>query len=100
MGIPLTVADGDYGDTTAFRPSLEERGLDYVVGISTTTTAHPEGAQPHTPPYGGRGPRPQPVYPEPARTVKEPGHRGWPEGRQAGCSGGKAPGPAAAAAGF
>ncbi|SOD90548.1 IS701 family transposase [Streptomyces sp. Ag109_G2-15] len=70
IDIPLTVADGGHGDTAAFRLGLEERGLDYVVGISTTTTAHPEEAQPHTPPYGGRGPRPQPDYPEPARTVK------------------------------
>ncbi|MGW1657320.1 IS701 family transposase [Streptomyces atratus] len=70
IDIPLTVTDGGYGDTAAFRLGLEERGLDYVVGISTTTTAHPEEARPHTPPYGGRGPRPQPVHPEPARTVK------------------------------
>ncbi|MEV6936180.1 transposase [Streptomyces sp. NPDC051132] len=50
---------------------LEERGLSYVVGISTTTTAQPEAARPHPPPYGGRGPRPQPAYPEPARMVKK-----------------------------
>jgi SRSO17 transposase len=69
--IPLAVADGGYGDTAAFRLGLEERKLDYVVGISTTTTAQPEEAQPHTPPYGGRGPRPQLAYPESARTVKK-----------------------------
>ncbi|WP_172388274.1 transposase, partial [Streptomyces sp. MNP-20] len=28
-------------------------------------------ARPHTPPYAGRGPRPGPVYPEPAQTVKK-----------------------------
>ena len=70
IGIPLAVADGGYGDTAAFRLGLAERKLAYVVGVSTTTTAHPEDTQPHTPPYGGRGPRPQPVYPGPARTVK------------------------------
>jgi SRSO17 transposase len=69
--IPLAVADGGYGDTAAFRLGLEERKLDYVVGISTTTTAQQEEAQPHTPPYGGRGPRPQLAYPESARTVKK-----------------------------
>lgn len=69
--VPLAVADGGYGDTAAFRLGLEERGLDYVVGISTTTTAQPEGARPHIPPYGGRGPRPQSAYPEPAQKVKQ-----------------------------
>ncbi|MGW1909162.1 IS701 family transposase, partial [Streptomyces cinnamoneus] len=71
IDVPLVVADGGYGDAAAFRLGLEERGLGYVVGISTTTTAQPEAAQPHTPPYGGRGPRPQPAYPEAARTVKK-----------------------------
>ncbi|MEV8626481.1 IS701 family transposase [Streptomyces sp. NPDC051079] len=70
IDVPLAVADGGYGDTAAFRLGLEERGLDYVVGISTTTTAHPEQARRHTPPYRGRGPRPQPAYPEAAQTVK------------------------------
>ncbi|GAA3311315.1 hypothetical protein GCM10020295_80680 [Streptomyces cinereospinus] len=63
----LVVADGGYGDAAAFRLGLEERAVDYVVGISTTTTAQPEQARPYVPPYGGRGPRPQPVYPEPPR---------------------------------
>ncbi|RSO09969.1 IS701 family transposase [Streptomyces sp. WAC 05379] len=71
IDVPLAVADGGYGDTAAFRLGLEERGLDYVVGISTTTTAQTEGARPHIPPYGGRGPRPQPAYPEPAQRVKQ-----------------------------
>ncbi|WP_189147465.1 IS701 family transposase [Streptomyces lacrimifluminis] len=68
--IPLAVADSGYGDTAAFRLGLETRKLDYVVGISSTTTAQPEEAQLHTPPCRGRGPRPQRVYPEPARSVK------------------------------
>lgn len=71
IDVPLVIADGGYGDAAAFRLGLEERGLSYAVGISTTTTAQPEAAQPHTPPYGGRGPRHQPVYPEPAPTVKK-----------------------------
>ncbi|WP_455753009.1 IS701 family transposase [Streptomyces celluloflavus] len=69
--VPLAVADGGYGDAAAFRVGLEERGLAYVVGISTTTTAQPEGARPHIPLYGGRGPRPQLVYPEAAKAVKK-----------------------------
>ncbi|MFE1409180.1 IS701 family transposase [Streptomyces sp. NPDC058770] len=69
--VPLVVADGGYGDAAAFRLGLEERGLCYVVGISTTTTARPEAARLHTPPYGGRGPRPKPAYLSPAQTVKK-----------------------------
>ncbi|MFE7113171.1 transposase, partial [Streptomyces sp. NPDC057600] len=68
--VPQVIADGGYGDTAAFRLGLEERGLDYVVGISTTTTAQPEDAQPCIPSYSGRGPRPVPAYPEPAQRVK------------------------------
>ncbi|MFJ8856568.1 transposase [Streptomyces sp. NPDC102437] len=64
----LTVQGG--AATTAFRLGLEERGLEYVVGISTTTTAQPEDAQPCTPAYTGRGRRPVPAYPEPAQQVK------------------------------
>nr|WP_198539335.1 IS701 family transposase [Streptomyces graminilatus] len=71
VDVPVAVADGGYGDTAAFRLGLEERGLDYVVDISTTTTAHPHQARPHTPPYSGRGPRPRPAYPEAAQTVKK-----------------------------
>jgi SRSO17 transposase len=66
IDVPLAVphalavadADGGYGDAAAFRQGLEERGLDYVVGISTTTSAQPEAARPHTLPYGGHGPPP------------------------------------------
>ncbi|MEU8557448.1 IS701 family transposase [Streptomyces anthocyanicus] len=68
--VPQVIADGGYRDTAAFRLGLEERGLDYVVGISTTTTAQPEHAQPCTPAYSGLGRRPAPAYPEPAQTVK------------------------------
>ncbi len=71
IDVPLVVADGGYGDTAAFRLGLEEREPSYAIGISTTTTARPEEARPHLPPYGGRGPRPQPGYPEPAQTVKK-----------------------------
>jgi SRSO17 transposase len=68
--VPLAVADGGYGDTAAFRLGLEERGLHYAVGISTTTTAQPGHARPCTPPSTGRGRPPLPTYPEAAQTVK------------------------------
>ncbi|QCX82911.1 Transposase DDE domain protein (plasmid) [Streptomyces sp. YIM 121038] len=69
--VPQVLADGGYGDTAAFRLGLEERGLDYVVGISTTTTAQPEDARPCTPPCTGQGRPPVPAYPEAALRVKE-----------------------------
>lgn len=65
IDVPLVIADGGYGDTAAFRLGLEERGLTYAVGIPTTTTAHPETARPHTPPYNSRAPGP--ALPTPSR---------------------------------
>ncbi|WP_405445796.1 IS701 family transposase [Streptomyces erythrochromogenes] len=70
LDVPLAIADGGYGDTAAFRLGLQERGLHYVVGISTTVTAQPGDAAPGTPPYSGTGRRPVARYPEPARSVK------------------------------
>ncbi|MFI8233850.1 IS701 family transposase [Streptomyces sp. NPDC085900] len=89
--VPLVVADGGYGDAAAFRLGLEERALDYVVGISTTTTAQPEEARPCIPPYGGRGPRPQPVLPRAGPGREEAGHRGWQAGGEAGAVAGRLP---------
>ncbi|MBB4893360.1 SRSO17 transposase [Streptomyces olivoverticillatus] len=71
IDVPLAVADGGYGDTAAFRLGLEERGLHYVVGISTTVTAHPGDAVPAVPSYGGTGRPPAAKYPDAARSVKE-----------------------------
>ncbi|WP_329467442.1 IS701 family transposase [Streptomyces sp. NBC_01431] len=70
LDVPLVIADGGYGDTAAFRLGLEGRGLDYVVGISTTTTAQPGDAQLCIPACSGRGRRAGPAYPEAAKTVK------------------------------
>jgi SRSO17 transposase len=72
--VPLAVADGGYGDTAAFRLGLEERGLHYVVGISATTTAQPDHAQPCTPPPPARaGHRHRPTRGGP--DCEEHGHR-------------------------
>lgn len=57
-------ADGGYGDITAFRVGLEERGIEYVVQVKGTTSAHPADAVPVTPPYRGRGRPPKPRYPD------------------------------------
>ncbi len=50
------VADAGYGDATAFRDGLTERGFSYAVGIKPDTTVWPPGTEPLSPrPYGGRG---------------------------------------------
>jgi SRSO17 transposase len=58
------VADAGYGDITAFRLGLTERGLDYVVAVKPTASAHPGDTAPEQPAYSGRGRPPVPHYPE------------------------------------
>jgi SRSO17 transposase len=64
-GLPRlpVVADSGYGDCTAFRLGLAQRGLSYIVEVDPTTSAHPHDAVPQTPAYGGRGRPPMPAYP-------------------------------------
>ncbi|TQF01962.1 IS701 family transposase [Kitasatospora acidiphila] len=69
--VPLAVADAGYGDAAAFRLGLQQRGLHYVVGISTTLSAHPGEARPFTPAYNGTGRPPVAKYPDKPRSVKE-----------------------------
>ncbi len=57
------VTDSGYGDNTAFRLGLEDRGLDYVAAVSSDLAAYPAEAAPITPPYSGRGRPPTPRYP-------------------------------------
>lgn len=50
------VADAGYGDVTAFREALSERGFSYAVGIKGDTSVWPTGQGPLPPnPRGGRG---------------------------------------------
>ena len=48
------VADSGYGDCTAFRLELAERGLSYIVEVEGTASAYPHDATPRLP-AGGRG---------------------------------------------
>jgi SRSO17 transposase len=63
-GLPKlpVVVDSGYGDVTAFRRGLEDRGLDYVAAVSSDLAAHPADAAPAAPPYSGRGHPPTPRY--------------------------------------
>jgi len=68
---PAAVADAGYGDATAFRLALTERGIDYVVAVKGATSAHPGDAVPEAPPYSGRGRPPTPRYPGPAAGCRD-----------------------------
>jgi SRSO17 transposase len=58
------VADSGYGDCTAFRLGLAQRGLSYIVEVDGSTSAYSHDATPQTPPYQGRGRPPRPAYPD------------------------------------
>jgi SRSO17 transposase len=67
----VLVADAGYGQVGAFRQGLTERKIRYVLGVGSTTTAHPGDAEPVEVAYAGVGKRPRPHYPEAARTLKD-----------------------------
>ncbi len=52
---PLICADAGYGENGAFRTSLTERGLPYVVQVKSSTSLHPADAAFALPAYSGRG---------------------------------------------
>jgi SRSO17 transposase len=64
------VADAGYGDITAFRLGLTERGLDYVVGVTHTASAYPGDAVPEPVAGTGRGRPPRPRYPVAPSSLK------------------------------
>ncbi|MFD7748762.1 IS701 family transposase [Streptomyces sp. NPDC059698] len=91
--VPLAIADAGYGDAAAFRLGLQARGLNYVVGISTTMSAQPGEAVPVTEVYSGTGRPPAAKYPDKPQSVKQlvlaAGHRAakpvqWREGSRPG----------------
>ena len=56
------VADAGYGDTTAFREALTERGFSYALGIKVGTSVWPPGSAPLPPKaWSGRGRPPKRV---------------------------------------
>lgn len=56
------VFDAGYGDCTAFRLALEDRGLSYVAAVSDDLSAYPADTVPELPEYSGQGRRPKPRY--------------------------------------
>ncbi|MFI2477852.1 transposase, partial [Nocardia xishanensis] len=72
-GMPArpVIADAAYGDSTAFRAGLTDRGLTYVLAVSASTSVHPATAQPVAPAYSGFGrPRTRTDYPDKPVTAK------------------------------
>lgn len=67
---PLVVADAGYGEIGEFRQGLAERGVDFVVQVAHTVTAHAAQVQRTTVPYSGNGPYPKTIYRQPAVSVK------------------------------
>lgn len=64
------LGDAGYGEITAFRLGLQERGLSYIVEVKASTSAHRAEAVPALAPGGQRGPKPTtPKYP-PAMSLK------------------------------
>jgi len=64
----VVLADAGYGVDTAFRTTLSELGLVYIVGIQSSTSLWPPGSAPLAPkPWSGRG-RP------PTRVRRNPDH--------------------------
>lgn len=66
---PLVVADSGYGDNAQFRHELAERGLSYVVQVSSDLNAYPVEAIRTTIPRSWTGRPPQPRYRDPVSTL-------------------------------
>jgi SRSO17 transposase len=52
---PLVCADAGYGDITAFRIGLQERGMPYIVQVKAATSAYSPDALPELRPWKGLG---------------------------------------------
>lgn len=66
----VIVADAGYGQNTAFRQALSDRGLDYMVAVRADESAHPQHAVPTVPDWNGRGRKPAARYRTPALPLK------------------------------
>jgi SRSO17 transposase len=69
---PVVAADAGYGDATAFRLGLEDRGWRYVVAVQGSASAYPGEACPVTRARrGGTGRLPKPAYPGPPASLRQ-----------------------------
>jgi SRSO17 transposase len=68
---PPIVADAGYGEISAFREALAERGLSYVVEVKGATSAYPPQVAPEQPAWRGTGRRPARRYRQPPTSLRE-----------------------------
>ncbi|MDE8667809.1 IS701 family transposase [Pseudarthrobacter sp. H3Y2-7] len=68
---PVVVADAGYGEVTAFRQGLTDRGIPHVLAVKASTSARPANAAPEPVPYSGRGPRGADRYRESASSLRD-----------------------------
>ncbi|MFJ3245273.1 IS701 family transposase [Streptomyces sp. NPDC086782] len=67
----VIVADAGYGQNTAFRQALADRGLDFVVAVRADESAHPHDAVPTAPAWSGTGGKPALRYRTGALSLKD-----------------------------
>ena len=69
---PVVLGDGAYGDTTGLRTGLEQRGLDYVLDVKSTTSAYAQETVPEQPERRpGRGRPPSVRYRQDPSSLKQ-----------------------------
>jgi len=72
LTVPVVLGDGAYGDTTGLRTGLEQRGLDYVLDVKSTTSAYPPETVPEQPERRpGRGRPPGARYRQDPSSLKQ-----------------------------
>jgi DDE superfamily endonuclease len=52
---PVVCADAGYGEITALRQGLEDRGIDYIAQVKATTSAYRADVTAERPAWNGRG---------------------------------------------
>ena len=68
---PVVAADAGYGEITAFRLGLQERGIPFVLAVKATTSAHPASAIPESPQATGVGRPSQARYRDKPSSLRE-----------------------------
>jgi SRSO17 transposase len=66
----VVATDAGYGDITAFRRGLTERGIDYVVQVKAGTSAYETAVAPARPAWSGRGRPPTARYRQAPSSLK------------------------------